>query len=157
MAVSYRPLARADQRILWDFLHLAIFAPPGQDPPPRELILQPELARYVEAWGKEGDLGVLALDGDVPVGAAWMRLMHGYGFVEEDIPELSIAILSGYRGKGIGTSLLKALIDSAAPIYQAISLSATSENPAVRLYERLGFQVVNSVGDSKIMLLRIKK
>lgn len=156
MSVSYRPLTRTDQPVLWNFLYLAIFIPPGKDPPARELVFRPKLACYVEAWGKKGDLGVLAVDGVVPVGAAWLRLMHGYGFIEESIPELSIAVVSDYRGRGIGTSLLKSLINSAAPIYQAISLSAAPDHPVVHLYERFGFQVFKLEGDSKIMLLRIK-
>jgi len=92
---------------------------------------------------------------DAPAGGAWLRLMPGYGLVEEGIPELSLAVVSDSRGRGIGTSLLKALIHSAASVYQAISLNVTSENPALHLYERLGFQVVRADGDSKIMRLRM--
>jgi ribosomal protein S18 acetylase RimI-like enzyme len=152
MPVELRPLTSLDQPIMWDMLYCAIYVPQGQDPLPRDVIFQPELARYVEGWGKPGDMGVLALDGEVPVGAAWLRLMHGYGFVEEGLPELSIAVLPDYRSKGIGTSLLKAIFNLAVPIYRGLSLSVTSENPALHLYERFGFQVVRSDDETKIML-----
>jgi ribosomal protein S18 acetylase RimI-like enzyme len=155
MPVELRPLTSLDQPILWDMLYCAIYVPPGQDPPLREVIFQPELARYVESWGMSGDMGVLALNKEVPVGAAWLRLMHGYGFVDDGIPELSIAVLPDYRGKGIGTSLLKAIFNLAVPIYRGLSLSVTSENPALHLYERFGFQVVRSDGETKIMLWRM--
>jgi hypothetical protein len=102
MTVSYRPLVPADQQFLWEMLYLAIFISTGQNPPPREVINRPELRRYAAGWGRLVDLGILAQDEDTPVGAAWLRLMHGYGFVSDEIPELSISILPGYRSKELG-------------------------------------------------------
>jgi len=84
MNVNYRFLVQAGQPVHWDFLYFAIFIPAGQDPPPGEVIFQPDLARYVEGLGRPGDRGVLAQEAGAPVGAAWLRLMHGYGFVSED-------------------------------------------------------------------------
>jgi ribosomal protein S18 acetylase RimI-like enzyme len=90
------------------------------------------------------------------VGAAWLRLMHGYGYVEEDIPELSIAVLPSHPGRGMGTTLLNEIIKFAEPIYPSISLSVALENPAAHLYERFGFQIARLDDDLKIMLLRSK-
>lgn len=72
-------------------------------PPPREIVLEPALARYVEDWGRETDCGYLAEDSnETPIGAAWLRLFQGdqkgYGYVDDVAPELSIAILPGHRG-----------------------------------------------------------
>lgn len=85
-----------------------------------------------------------------PVGAVWVRLMigenKGYGFVDDATPELSIAVLPEYRGQGVGTQLLTHLFGSECGV-SSTSLSVSLENPAVRLYERFGFTVVNeSVG-----------
>ncbi len=91
------------------------------------------------------------------VGAAWLRLIQGYGFVAEDIPELTIAVLPAYRGRGIGTALLTQLIDEAAQSFQGISLSVVGENPAINLYRRLGFEIVRPDGASFTMVLRFKK
>jgi [ribosomal protein S18]-alanine N-acetyltransferase len=155
MPVDIRSLTPADQTILWEMLYYAIYIPNGQEPFSKTILESPDIARYTAYWGRQGDSGYLAAEDEIPVGAAWLRLMHGYGFVEEGIPELSIAVLPVYRGKGIGTSLLKAIINLAVPIYRGISLSVTSENPALHLYERFGFQVVRSEGDTKIMLRRL--
>lgn len=129
----------------------------------------PDLARYVAHWGQPHDSGFLALDveNNQPVGAAWFRLLtgnnKGYGFVDAQIPELAIGVLSDYTGQGIGTKLMEQLIIYAREHYPGLSLSVRAKNPAVRLYERLGFRrvegsdVVNRVGAlSYNMVLRFE-
>jgi ribosomal protein S18 acetylase RimI-like enzyme len=111
-----------------------------------------ELNHYAVGWGRAGDLGVIAEsesdDGaTTPVGAAWVRLFHpeypGYGFVSGGVPELSMAVRGEYRGSGIGTRLMEALLaDLRAAGSAAVSLSVARANRAVRLYERTGFVVV---------------
>ena len=61
-------------------------------------------------------------------------------------PELSVAVMPGYRGQGIGTRLLNALLDTASKSYDAVSLSVQADNPALRLYQRLGFEVIEDGG-----------
>ena len=145
---------------LWEMLYQAVYGPPGTDPPSREILRLPELARYVENWGSPGDLGFYAWDAaaDEPVGAAWLRLWspgeRGYGWVDDATPELSLSLLPGWRGKGIGSLLLAHLLQSSRGRYLAVSLSVTPGNPAQRLYERVGFVVVDSDVDSIRMLLK---
>jgi len=120
-------------------------------------LARPELAHYVTGWPRPGDMGIVAEDGP-PVGAAWLRLLPeqdpGYGFVDEETPELSIGVVPTQRGRGIGLLLLEALIEAArAQRYQALSLSVEPDNPARRLYERHGFQVTGTVDGSLTMLL----
>jgi ribosomal protein S18 acetylase RimI-like enzyme len=109
-----------------------------------ETLGHPEVARYVEGWGRAGDAGVVAVDGERVVGAAWYRLFTaaapGYGFVDDRTPELTVGVVAGERRRGVGTALLLALLDSARDAgYERISLSVEPDNPAVRLYERAGF------------------
>ncbi len=64
-------------------------------------------------------------------------LRPGYGFLSEDIPELTIAVVPGHRGCGVGSALLDAICCLVkAP---AVSLSCDPRNPALRLYVRKGF------------------
>jgi ribosomal protein S18 acetylase RimI-like enzyme len=90
-----------------------------------------------------------------PIGAVWIRSFtknnKGYGFVEEGIPELSIALLPEYRGKGLGSFMLETLIDKIKGKYKALSLSVNEANPAVNLYKRFGFKVVKRSGSSITM------
>ncbi len=89
----------------------------------------------------------------VPVGAVWSRLYPtdapGYGFVAEDVPELGIGVLDGYRGRGIGRALLEAMI-AATP--GDLSLSVEDGNPAIELYRSAGFTAVGRFGDATTML-----
>lgn len=123
-----------------------------------EALGRPELRRYLTGWGRRGDTGVVALIGGRPVGAAWFRLFQredrGYGFVDETVPELTIAVRATHRGQGVGGHLLDALIERARREgYRALSLSVEPDNPARRLYERRGFHRVGVVGDAWTMLL----
>jgi ribosomal protein S18 acetylase RimI-like enzyme len=47
------------------------------------------------------------------------------------------------REQGIGTELVKGLIDEAASAGRAVTLGVVKTNPAVRLYERLGFRTTH--------------
>ncbi len=137
-------------------LFQALHVPEGRSAPPREVVRLPELARYVQGWGREGDRGFLASDSITgqPLGAAWLRLLvganSGYGHIDDNTPELSIAVLPEYRGHGIGSQLLTHLLGSVCG-QSSISLSVSADNPALRLYERFGFEVVSQSDGSLTM------
>ena len=113
-------------------------------------------SRYVENWGRPGDRGLIALDEGFPVGAAWYRQFTaaspGYGFLDGETPELTIAVVPSRRGRGLGDQLLTALLDQAREDgFPAISLSVEKDNPALHLYERLGFQPVKEMDSTLVM------
>ena len=148
MGVRIRPLEAADAQLLWDYLRLSIFTRPGDPPTPADAVDRPEVACYVEDWGRYGDDGVLAIDDatGADLGAAWLRLWPGletgYGFVDRSTPELAIAVRPAHRGRGIGACLLDTLLDRASQRHRAVSLSVSSENPAVALYQCHGFRAI---------------
>ena len=121
------------------------------------LLFDPELALYVEGWGRPGDAGFVAeTDEGRAIGAAWYRRFteteHGYGFIAPGIPELSVGVVPEHRGRGVGTELLDALVDNAQREgLHALSLSVEEDNPALRLYERLGFRGVGRSGNALTM------
>jgi len=148
VAVRIRPAGPADGVFLAEPLVAAFFwRPDGPAGGVQSVLARPEVAHYVTGWAKPGDLGVVAEDGGPPVGAAWLRLLpeddRGYGFVDAETPELGIGVEATHQGRGIGSLLLEALIVTARQQrYDAMSLSVEPDNPARRLYERCGFQVV---------------
>jgi ribosomal protein S18 acetylase RimI-like enzyme len=128
-----------------------------------ELLAEPELSKYIVGWGRRGDAGVVAVStSGERLGAAWYRLFsdadHGYGFVSSETPELGIAAAETHRGRGLGTELLRGLIQVAREEgHSALSLSVEEDNiPAVKLYARLAFQRVERIDNSWTMLLRLK-
>jgi ribosomal protein S18 acetylase RimI-like enzyme len=152
--VVIRRGGRQDVRFLRDMLHHAYYwreRSPGEGPGPA--------ARYVKGWGRPGDTVLIAVDEGFPVGAAWYRLFRrdlpGYGFVDEETPELAIAVVPSRRGRGIGDALLDALCERArADGYAALSLSVARDNDTlVTFYENHGFAQVEG-GDEQSLTMR---
>jgi ribosomal protein S18 acetylase RimI-like enzyme len=83
------------------------------------------------------------VDGE-PMGACWMRLIRGgagLGYVEDDTPQLGIALLPEFRGRGFGRRLMLTALDAArAHGYRQVALTVHPQNPAIRLYESCGFE-----------------
>ena len=159
MSLSIRAIDASTSDRLRHYLWLSIFTPAGVEPPPAEIVDRPDLALYVAGWGRYGDDGVLAIDTahGADVGAAWLRLWPGpetgYGYVDRSTPELAIAVRQAFRGRGIGTCLLDTLLDRASQRHRAVSLSVSRDNPAIALYQRLGFRVIAEAGGSFTMRL----
>src|SRR5947209_13614649 len=117
------------------------------------------LTRYVDNWGREGDVAVIAHETGNRVGAAWFRLFRqdepGYGFVDEQTPELSISVVPSRRRHGVGQELLDALGEKAGEEgYAQVSLSVETNSPAVAFYERNGF---TPAGESEGGLVMVRK
>lgn len=120
----------------------------------------PVLARYVDDWLRQDDLGVVAEVGGTPVGAAWLRLFTaddpGYGYIADDVPELSMAVVPAWRGLGVGRGLLREIAQRARSVgHRAISLSVERTNFAHRLYTSEGYQIVERGSDSDTMVKRL--
>lgn len=137
-----RPIKSDDDDLMREMLAVAAYAEDEET-----AASNPELSRYIDGGGQDGDLGFVAEDASgESVGAAWLRLFPaedpGYSFISEDVPELAIGIRASERGSGFGRVLMERVIEEASGKYPAISLSVREENPAFRLYRRLGFEVV---------------
>lgn len=146
---------RQDVRFLRDMLHHAYYwreRDPGEEPGP--------FARYVKGWGRPGDTALIVVEDAFPVGAGWYRLFRrdqpGYGFVDEETPELTIAVVPSRRGRGLGEALLNALCERArGEGHRALSLSVERDNDAlVSYYEKQRFQRVADPGGDSVTMLR---
>ena len=157
---TIRSIETTDIDFLKTAMYHAIFIPPGSQPCPEGIVNTPEIARYWRGWGRAGDLGMMAVHTTThaPIGAAWLRVWsgadRGYGFVSPEIPEMSVSVVPGMRGRGIGTELIGALLSRADTRFDAVSLSVTPENPALSLYDRFGFLRLGRDDNSIIMIRR---
>jgi GNAT superfamily N-acetyltransferase len=161
MRTNLRPVTgnEDDIRFLREMLYEAATWGPGERPPIEEVLSDPAISRYIEGWGRADDDALIAEDG-MRVGATWHRLFTdgepGYGFNSPTIPEITIGVCASARGRGIGTSLLAALIERARDEgHPALSLSVERENRAARFYERLGFVRVGEVANAWTMRLEL--
>jgi len=146
MDYTIRALTPADEPILWEMLYHALHTG-AATPPPRDIVRQPEYARYVEGWGRDGDCGFIAHDATDQqlLGAVWFRPPAG-----DATPELAFAVSPGQRRRGIGAALLTRWV-RANPQQSEISLRVGASNPAVRLYERFGFKIAQESGGTVTM------
>jgi len=144
--VEIRDLRPDETPFLLDMLYAALAWNPDVELPPREWLLEhPQVAPFHLDWGRHpGDTGVVADEDGSPLGLAWYRYFteaeHGEGFVDENTPEVAVAVVEGHRGRGIGHALMEAIHERAREHgARRISLSVDPENPAKRLYLRLGY------------------
>jgi GNAT superfamily N-acetyltransferase len=94
---------------------------------------------YYEEHFRGEEFSVILSDGH-PAGRLYVARW------QEDIRIVDIALLPAYRGKGIGTRLLNDLISASEESGKPLSIHVERFNPALHLYERLGFRVVADKG-----------
>jgi len=156
-----RELEPADADFLGAMLYEAIYWDPVKERLPAEFVLaHPQLTIFHAGWGRPGDAGLVAEVDEQPAGVVWYRLFtedeHGEGFVDEATPELAISVADGHRGRGIGAALMEAIHDRArSDGYERISLSVDADNPAKRLYARLGYTDYEPADDLGRMILTL--
>lgn len=91
---------------------------------------------FLEKWRESGFMKVLV--DEQLVGGLWVR-------DHKDCHELrEIQVLPEFRNRGIGTYLLKREIERARAARKPLRLRVLLENPAIRLYRRMGFRIVRT-------------
>ena len=158
MQIQIRKMTAQEYPLLDEFLYQAIFVPNGADAPPREIINQPELQVYVQNFGQQkGDRCLAADCGGKVVGAVWVRIMNDYGHIDDKTPSFAISLLPGYRGQGIGTKLMLAMLDLLrGEGVERASLAVQKENYAVKMYRRCGFETVAENEQEYIMVCEMR-
>lgn len=156
--VTIREIRPEDYPLLEEFLYLAVYQRDPAQPIPRSVIDEPSVRVYIDAFGEGAhDVGLVAeVEGQV-IGAAWARVLggepRGYGYVDDATPELAISVLPAYRNGGIGTRLMRGLLGRLASAgYAKASLSVDRDNPASRLYTRLGFATIAERNEDLLMV-----
>lgn len=154
-----REMRDNEKDLLQDFLYEAIFIPEGMEPPPKDIIERPELKLYYEDFGSgEADHCFVAEDDGKVVGAVWTRIMEDYGHVDSQTPSFAISLIQEYRGKGIGTELMKKMLEHLKNQgFKKASLAVQKSNYAVRMYEKVGFRKVDENSEEYIMVCDLGK
>ena len=75
----------------------------------------------------------IILSGEIPVGRLFVNE------IDREITLVDIALMPTYRNLGIGATLIRQLLDRAVGAGKPVRLHVLKSNPALRLYQRLGF------------------
>lgn len=157
MNYTIRNMQPHEYPLLENFLLLAIYVPEGYegDLPQSIIYDDPKCRAAFERFGERADdRSLAAVVGDEIIGACWVRTTDEYGHVDNETPSFSISIREEYRGQGIGTALMRSMLsDLRAAGFARASLSVQKENPACRLYTRLGFRIVGNGADETEWLM----
>lgn len=157
MDYAIRNMREDEWPLLEDFLYEAIFVPEGfEGEVPRSVIYDdPKCRAAFDGFGTlPDDRAVVAEAGGEVVGACWVRTTNEYGHIDDETPSFSISLYKPYRGRGIGTAMMRALLGELREAgYTRASLSVQKENPALRLYERMGFRIVGDGFDETEWLM----
>lgn len=157
MDYQIRKIRESEYPILSDFLYEAIFIPKGMEKPLRSIIEQSELQAYIADFGKADDWCLVAEMKGKIIGAVWVRIMNDYGHIDNETPSLAISLYNEYRHLGIGTALMKAILQLLKEKgYKQISLSVQKENYAVNMYRKIGFKIVSETDEEYIMLCELQ-
>lgn len=153
-----REMTTEEYPLLDDFLYEAIFIPEGAEKPPRDIIFSEDLQVYIRDFGREKDDKCLVADcGGKVVGACWVRIMNDYGHIDDETPSFAISLYEEYRARGTGTELMRRMLERLkANGYKRASLAVQKENYAVKMYKKVGFEIVDENEQEYIMAVDLK-
>ena len=156
MDYRIREIRENEYYVLSEFLYEAIFIPVGMEKPPKAIIEQPELQVYIADFGKSDDWCLVAEVKEKIVGAVWVRIMDDYGHIDDETPSFAISLYEEYRNMGIGTALMRDMLEFLKNKgYKQTSLSVQKANYAARMYQKVGFEVIDENGEEYIMVCRL--
>ena len=156
MDYRIREIRENEYYVLSEFLYEAIFIPVGMEKPPKAIIEQPELQVYIADFGKSDDWCLVAEVKEKIVGAVWVRVMDDYGHIDDETPSFAMSLYEEYRNMGIGTALMRDMLEFLKNKgYKRTSLSVQKVNYAVRMYQKVGFEVIDENEEEYIMVCRL--
>lgn len=157
MEYAIREMTVPEYPLLSDFLYEAIFIPDDIKPPSRNIICSPELQVYIDRFGSlKDDFALVAeIEGKI-IGAVWIRIMYDYGHIDDETPSLAISLYKEYRGRGIGTEMMKEMLSLLKTHnYKRVSLSVQKANYAAEMYRKIGFDIIRENEEEWIMICNL--
>ena len=157
MDYTIREMRIDEDPLLDDFLYQAIYQPNTTNLAPKSIINKPELKVYIKDFGKQKDDYCFCAEVDNRVvGAVWVRNTNGYGSIDEDTVEFAISVFDKYQKMGIGTALMNRMLEHLKEMnYPKASLAVQKENYAVRMYQKVGFEIACENEQEYIMIHRL--
>jgi ribosomal protein S18 acetylase RimI-like enzyme len=160
MKYSIRPIKSSEIYLLEDFLYNAVFQKDESKPIPRSVVDEPSVKVYIEDYGRPDDLCLVAESDGKVIGCVWTRILDGivkgFGNLDSETPEFAISVLKDFRGYGIGTALMKTMLELLKKHgFKKTSLAVQKENYAVKMYKKLGFRILRETDEEYIMVCEL--
>ena len=143
--VVFRPITKDDQPFLYTLYASTRedeIAQTGWTDFEKENFLRQQFVAQHQFYTEQfsgADFNIIQID-DKPVGRLYID--HR----EDEIRLIDIALIPDYRSRGIGSGLLSDIITDAAKVKKPVRIHVEKYNPALRLYERLGFLKIGDTG-----------
>jgi len=159
--IIIREIRKEEYGILEDMLYEAIFQKEGAKLLPREIIREPRIDVFINGFGsKPDDYCLVAELNNKIIGAVWTRILNGeikgYGNIDDETPEFAISLYKEYRNKGYGSLMMRKMIELLKNKgYKQASLSVDKNNYAVKMYKKLGFEIIQKNKHDYLMLLKL--
>ena len=93
--------------------------------------------QYYQEFYQGAELQLIELDQEV-VGRLYVHWLYS----PQEVRIMDVALLPAYRGQGIGSQLIKSVQQKGAEMGKTVTIHVEYNNPALQLYERLGFQKI---------------
>lgn len=157
MDYTIREMRTDEYPLLDDFLYQAIYQPDTTDLAPKSIINKPELQVYIKDFGKQKDDYCFCAEvNNRIIGAVWVHNINGYGSIYDVTVEFAISVFDEYQKMGIGTALMNRMLEHLKELnYPKASLAVQKENYAVRMYQKVGFEIACENEQEYIMIHRL--
>lgn len=157
MDYTIRKMRTDEYPLLDDFLYQAIYQPDKTNLAPKSIINNSELQVYIKGFGTQKDDHCFCAEVDNKVvGAVWVRNINGYGSIDDVTVEFAISVFDQYQEMGIGTALMNRMLEHLKELnYPKASLAVQKGNYAVRMYQKVGFEIACENEQEYIMIHRL--
>ena len=157
MDYTIREMRIDEYPLLDDFLYQAIYQPDKTNLAPKSIINNSELQVYIKGFGTQKDDHCFCAEVDNKVvGAVWVRNINGYGSIDNVTVEFAISVFDEYQKMGIGTALMNRMLEHLKELnYPKASLAVQKGNYAVRMYQKVGFEIACENEQEYIMIHRL--
>ena len=152
-----REMRTDEYPLLDDFLYQAIYQPDKTNLAPKSIINNSELQVYIKGFGTQKDDHCFCAEVDNKVvGAVWVRNINGYGSIDNVTVEFAISVFDEYQKMGIATALMNKMLMHLKELnYPKASLAVQKGNYAVRMYQKVGFEIACENEQEYIMIHRL--
>ena len=147
--VGFRPIRSDDDSFLYELYASTRedeLAPLDWDSRQKEQFLMQQFNaqhEFYQTHFSDADFLVVLLKGE-PIGRLYVHRS------EDEIRLRDIALLPAFRGAGIGSMMIEAMLEEAVEAGKPVRIHVERFNRALRLYERLGF---SRIGDNGVYYL----